>query len=522
MRPPPRRRFRWIDESGIAQAAEARAPVTDALQRALLRDAARHEHAGRLSDAEKAYEHLLSRWPGLPDSWYNLARVQRGLGKFDAALASYRQALDRNVRDPEEVHLNRGVIFSDDLRREDAAERELAAALELNPVYVPALVNLANLKSDLGRRDEAMALYERILAIDPHCHAALARYADLAPVSTPDDPVIVKLTDALAGRQVAAADRAALGFALGRALDATGDYGGAFRAYEDANRASRACAPPGAVLYDRIRHEQFIDRIIAAFPNAAPQRPRGDHAARPIFICGMYRSGSTLTEQVLAGHSQVKAGGELNFIPALVAKELSPFPERMAEVAPLQQDELAGRYLTGIAKLFPGAAHVTDKRPDNFLHIGLIKRLFPDARIVHTTRDPQDTCLSVHFLHLDHSMGYALDLMDTAHYYREYRRLMAHWKALYGADILDFDYDAFVQAPGPAVRRLLDFCGLGWEEGCMEFHRVANAVKTASVWQVREPLYRRSSGRWRHYARELGPVRAYLGALVATAPPAGG
>ena len=165
---------------------------------------------------------------------------------------------------------------------------------------------------------------------------------------------------------------------------------------------------------------------------------------------------------------------------------------------------------------------VTDKRPDNFLYIGLIKELFPDARIVHTTRDPLDTCLSVHFLHLDHAMGYALDLMDTAHYYREYRRLMAHWKSLYGADILDFDYDSFVRAPQPAVRRLLEFCGLQWEEGCMEFHMVANAVKTASVWQVREPLYQRSSRRWRHYARELESVRAFLGELAATAPSPGG
>lgn len=488
--------------------------MTDAEQQALVRAAARLERAGRLIDAEKAYQHLLSRWPGLPDSWYNLARVQRGLGRFEAALASYQEALDRNVRDPEEVHLNRGVIYADCLRREDVAERELTAALALNPTYVPALANLANLKSDLGLRAEAMAIYERILAIAPKSHAALARYADLVPVSTPDDPLIGRLKAALADPGVAPPDRAALGFALGRALDAGGDYDGAFRAYADANRASRACAPAGALLYDRSRHEQLIDRIIAAFPHAAPARPPRDRALRPIFICGMFRSGSTLTEQVLAGHSDVKAGGEINFIPAIVATELAPFPERMAKVAPRQLDELAERYSSGIAKLFPGAAHVTDKRPDNFLYIGLIKTLFPDARIVHTTRDPLDTCLSVHFLHLDHAMGYALDLMDTAHYYREYRRLMAHWKSLYGGDILDFDYDAFVRAPRPAVARLLDFCGLEWQEGCMEFHQVGNAVKTASVWQVREPLYQRSSGRWRHYARHLEPVRAYLGDLV--------
>ena len=112
---------------------------------------------------------------------------------------------------------------------------------------------------------------------------------------------------------------------------------------------------------------------------------------------------------------------------------------------------LGARYSRCCRRLFPGAEHVTDKRPDNFLYIGLIKTLFPDARIIHTTRNPLDNCLSIFFLHLDHSMGYALDLMDTGHYYAQYRRLMSHWKSLYGADILDFDYDAFVREPRPAV-----------------------------------------------------------------------
>jgi len=163
--------------------------------------------------------------------------------------------------------------------------------------------------------------------------------------------------------------------------------------------------------------------------------------------------------------------------------------------------------------LFSGAVHVTDKRPDNFLYLGLIKRLFPGARIINTTRDPLDNCLSVWFLHLDHSMGYAVDLLDTAHYYRQYRRLMGHWKSLFGADILDFDYDEFVRAPRPAVEKLLAFCELDWEEGCMAFHQVRNAVKTASAWQVREPLYQHASGRARNYAQHVDRLRAELGEL---------
>ncbi len=476
----------------------------------LLREVARHERAGRLADAMAAYERLLARWPGRPNSWYNLALLQRKAGRFDAALASYQQALDRGVEHPEEVHLNRGVILSDALRQDAAAERELRAALALDPSYVPALLNLANLETDLGRLEEARATYERLLAVDPGCSEGLARYAQLGRIAGPDDPLAGRLRAALARPETTPADRASLAFALGKVLDDCGAYEQAFAAYAAANRHSRDGAAPGAVLYDRRRHEAFVDELIATFASPRAKVAAPAPTARPIFICGMFRSGSTLTEQVLAGHSGVAAAGEVDFVPALVRTALAPFPARMREVTPGELGQFAAHYLAAMGRLFPGARHVTDKRPDNFLYIGLIKSLFPDARIVHTTRDPLDNCLSIHFLHLSHGMGYALDLMDTAHYYRQYRRLMAHWKSLYGADILDFDYDALVRDPRPAVERLLAFCGLDWEDGCMAFHRVRNAVKTASALQVREPLYRRSSGRWRNYARQMEPVRAYL------------
>ena len=293
-------------------------------------------------------------------------------------------------------------------------------------------------------------------------------------------------------------------------LDECGAWNAAFAAYAAANADSRRGGAAGTALYDRRAHERFIEQLIAAFaPDqavAAPQ-PQGN---RPVFICGMFRSGSTLCEQILAAHSRVAAGGELSFLPSLVRTELAPFPATMATVTQAQLDQLAARYLDLLARLFPQGDRVTDKRPDNFLYIGLIKRLFPDARIVHTVRNPLDNCLSIYFLHLDHGMSYALDLADIGHYYIQYRRLMEHWRALYGADILDLDYDALVREPRPAIERLLEFCGLGWEEGCLSFEQTARAVKTASVWQVRERLYQRSSGRWRNYAGQLAPLAAML------------
>ena len=480
---------------------------------ALLQQAALHERQGRLPEAVALYERLLKQWPALPNTWYNLALLQRRLGRFEQALASYQQALNRNVEQPEEVHLNRSVIYSDGLHQPDAAERELQAALTLNPHYVPALLNLGNLHEDLGRRDAALASYERLLAIDPGCHEALARYAKLRGASSPDDPLLDRLRKAMAAPTTPSIDKASLGFALGQLLDGCQAYDAAFEAYRAANAHSRACIKAPGPLYDRTRHTQLIDQIIQCFP-APSTAAVAPGATPPLFICGMFRSGSTLAEQVLAGHSQVVAGGEISFIPELVRTRLAPYPAGFSRLAPQELAAIATQYRQTLATLAPGASHVTDKRPDNFLHIGLVKTLFPNAKIVHTTRSPLDNALSVYFLHIDQSMGYALDLSDIGHYYREYRRLMAHWKSLYGADILDFDYDALVKEPEPAVQRLLGFCGLGWEEGCMRFDRVSNAVRTASVWQVRQPLYRHASGRWRHYEQHLGPLREVLGEIA--------
>lgn len=477
----------------------------------LLGQAAQLRRAGRTLEALAAYERLLADHPDLPDSWYNLALLQRQAGRPAAALESYRQALSRGISEPEEVHLNRAVILAEDLRDEAAARAELSAALALNPAYVPALLNLGNLHEDHGRRAEALGAYNAILARHPDDPTALARIGGLHRPGGPDDPLIGRLQIALARPGATAAERAALGFALGRLLDAAGRHDEAFAAGVAANQASRASAPAGAAIYDRAAMEARVDALIAAFPAPWTGGQAGDRRRpTPVFICGMFRSGSTLVEQVLASHARVTAGGELDLVPAMTRGPLTPWPGSLAATPPALLDGLAAGYLQTLAATFPGADRVTDKRPDNWLHVGLIKRLFPDAKIINTVRDPLDNALSVFFLHLDHGMAYALDLMDTGHYLRQQQRLMAHWKALYPDDILDFDYDAFVADPAPALARLLTFLDLEPDDKCLAFHRLDNAVRTASVWQVREPLYQRSSGRRRHYERQLAPLKAWL------------
>ena len=472
----------------------------------LLGEASRLRLEGRVDEAIIAYQRLLNAKPDLPDSWYNLGFLQRHARRFKDALASYAKALDLGIAGPEEVHVNRAVIFSDHLFQPDAAERELDQALRSNPDYVPALLNLGNLREDLGDRDGARDAYQRALAIEPANILALARLAGVSHAAQLDEALASGLKAALARRELSAADQADLGFALGGLLNAAGLHDQAFAAVADANAASRLSGG-AAARYDGAQHEQLIDRLIATFD--APV-PKTSDEALPLFICGMFRSGSTLVEQILARHSQVTAGGELHLIPSLAA-DIPAYPEGVRDAGTATVTGWREAYLRGLP-VRPDAGHaVTDKRPDNFLHIGLIKILFPGAKIIHTFRNPLDNLLSLYFVHLEPGMSYALDLDDSAHWYRQYKRLMAHWRRLYPADIIDVDYDALVRAPRAALEALVTACGLPWQEDLLDFHRGSQPVKTASVWQVRQPIHTKSSGRSRHYARHLEGVRRLVG-----------
>jgi LPS sulfotransferase NodH len=477
----------------------------------LMVEAVNLQRQNRVAEAMAAYGTILSRWPKLADAWYNLAVLQRQTFRFEEALNSYQRALAAGISRPEEAHLNRSVIFSDFMRDHVAAAAELQHALTLNPGYTPALLNLANLFEDQGKRSEASSLYARILSIEPQAFEALARFANLQPSAGVDAALIGRLQGALATSS-AMSDRASLGFALGRLLDAKAHYKEAFVAYSAANQASLASVGPHFVPYDRGQQTAFIDRLIQdGTPRAYAHKL--DLAPRPIFIVGMFRSGSTLTEQLLAGVPGVAAGGEINFLPQMINTELVPYFDSLRAMTTERLDNIAARYHAEFLRASPGASFVTDKRMDNFLYVGFIKHLFPDAKIVHTTRDALDNCLSVFFLHLEQQMSYALNIRDTGHFYREYRRLMAHWRAQFAGDIFDFNYDALVKDPEPQFKALCEFLAVPWPAQVPKVATRSAAIKTASVWQVREPLYSSSSGRARHYSDELQGLRADLADL---------
>jgi tetratricopeptide (TPR) repeat protein len=460
-------------------------------------------HAGRWKEALPAYEDLLRRHPNLPNSWFNLAMLQRDARRYRDALASYRRALDLNIEAPEEVHLQRGVIYADDLGDSDSAEREIRAALVINADYLPALLNLGTLYEDRGIWHLAAESYDCVLRIDPSNAIALARKLGLSSLIGLGDPMLARVRESLISTHSTLSDRADLGFALGAALDRIDYYDEAFRAYEAANGASKGIARQRGYIYDPILQEEFTNQLIAAFPNHTPKIENERRA--PLFICGMFRSGSTLIEQMLSRHPQVVAGGELDALPSLIRESLTPYPETVASLTPTDIERLGAGYLAEVEQRWPLNSVLTDKRPDNFLHIGLIKHLFPNAKIIHTIRDPRDLCLSIYFLHASEQLNYATDMANIVHFLSEHNRLMNHWKFLFPGDILSVSYDNLVLDPTSAMAAVLSLCSLEWDDAVLESRQTGGAVRTASNWQVRQPLYSRSSGRWQNYRRYLEP-----------------
>ncbi len=472
---------------------------------------------GRRAEAAAAYRDALTHQPGRAEGWFNLAYALRHDGHFTEALDAYGRALDCGIDRAEQVHLNRAVILSDHLARQDEAESELHAALATAPGYPPALLNLGNLHEERGRRDDAIACYRRLVSsgvaqAGGPAYQALARLANLERPTAPRDPLYRELESAARSpAPIEDAIRADLWFALGRTHDALGEHAAAFDAFVH----GKHLAHRGHRSYDPERASRLTHALIEAPAGTPRASSAADAGFEPLFICGMFRSGSTLIEQVLSAHPAVATCGELELLPRLAAGTLRPFPASLATLTQARASALAQDYRTALLARMPaepGAPrYVTDKRPDNFRLIGLIKHLFPGARIVHTVRHPLDNGLSILMQHLNpRAFDYAGTLADIGHHHGEYLRLMAHWKRLYPGDIHDFDYDRFVAEPEATLHSLLRFLQLPWEPGCLAFHARQNTVRTASYWQVRRPLYAEASGRWRYYREQLAPLAGAL------------
>ncbi len=454
---------------------------------------------GQTQVAIATYLQFLERQPEAATVLFNLALLYKKEKRYDDARSAYEKAIDLDIEGPEEVYSNLGVLYSE---RHDAenARAMYERALEIVPDYLPALFNLAGLLEESGEREGAIGLYEKILTLEPNHYEARARIVHATRITDNQDELLNGLQQAI---EKSAGNRfgvETLQFALGKALDDLGRYDQAFDAYVAANELARPRLP----TYDRVATERAFDQLIELFDNDWIRNTESSLPFAPVFVCGLFRSGSTLTEQVLGSHPEITAGGELDLLPWLLARRFAPYPQSAASTTRAAIQAVAEEYWSKVRELFPESGIVTDKRPDNFLHLGLIRAMFPSARIVYTRRDPLDNCLSIYFQQLGGALSYSTNLEDTAHYYKQHQRLMSHWQSTLGESIRTVDYDDLVREPETVVRQLLEFLGLEWDERCLDFTQTDGLVKSASVWQVRDELHTRSAGRWRNYASRLG------------------
>jgi hypothetical protein len=298
-------------------------------------------------------------------------------------------------------------------------------------------------------------------------------------------------------------------------LEDDGEYPPAFHEYLEGNRLYRRL-----IRYSTESQRRYLEELRRGFGPEFMRRSTGDPSELPVFIVGMPRSGTSLVEQVLAGHGAVHGGGELTLLSDAWRRHLGPrfavdFAAGVAAMPDAELRAVAGEYLAGLRALAPRASRVTDKMPSNFMQLGLIHALFPGARIVHCRRDPVDTCVSCFTNLFRNGQLFSYDLKELGEFYRLYAEQMEYWRGVLPAGtMLELDYEELVQDLESGARRLVAHCGLAWDPACLDFHTAERAVQTASAWQVRQPVYRSSVQRGRRYADELGPLLEALGSLA--------
>ena len=499
----------------------------------------------RFVEAIEQLEEVVASGDAGADVLNDLGSYLASAGRRAEAAARFREATALRP-DFAAAHNNLGnALFAlDDPVEAVAAYRR---AVELNPTFAEAWSNLGAALASLSRPRDALSCFERALAIDPHiaeahgnrgfafialghlsdAREAFTRAIALAPDRTGyyrgltlcgrlerDDPHFAAMeklaSDLSPGGDAEAID---LRFGLARVYEEHGQFDEAFAHLVGANAGRRKLHP-----YDAATALGMIRRVRETFTPALLRRAgvRGVEPDAPIFIVGMPRSGSTLVEQILASHPDVFGGGERLYLvgEASAPRDGSqPFPESVLEMSNDELLALGARYRRRLRALAPQAPRITDKLPGNFLFAGLIALALPDARIIHTRRDPLDTCLSC-FAQNFAGLPFSNDLGDLGRYYRAYAGLMAHWREALPANfMLEVGYEDLVADFEPNARRILDYCGLAWDDRCLSFHRNPRPILTASAAQVRQPLYQSSTGRARAYGAMLQPLIEALGDL---------
>jgi tetratricopeptide (TPR) repeat protein len=402
------------------------------------------------------------------------------------------------------------------------AESVYREALNLFPNCIPALNGLGHLLMQLGRVEEAMALFERLKQVAP-----LQGWSQLIQArEIPDDPAVLERLEKAAHRpSLAGPVQSHLLFTLALTWERKKDFTKAWEFAATANMAAKE-----RLGYRPEVHRQRVEREMARFSREfmKSREGYGDPSPLPVFILGMPRSGTTLVEQILGSHSKAFGAGELSLVPELIQKfqawetklgSRREYPECIDDLGREEAKRFAEKHLAELRAYAPEAERIVDKLPHNFEHIGLIKLIFPNAKILHLKREPRDVAMSNYFT--DYAakfggMGFAYDLSWIGEQLVDHQRLIDHWHKVFPGEILEVDYDSLVEDVEGWARKIIKYLDLRWEKGVLSFQNLDRAVKTASVWQVRQPVYTSSKAKWKNYAEFLDPLEA---ALAETPPP---
>jgi tetratricopeptide (TPR) repeat protein len=460
----------------------------------------------RFGEAEAPLRRAFELLPDRAETLRDLGWVFAKLGRFGEAVSCHERALRLDPNDAT-THYGLGatLYLADDLAGSEASFRQ---SLVLAPDHAMAWHGIGNVLRSSGRFEAALSCFRRALELDPdlpEVHRSLAVTGQRAG----DEAQLEGLKALVASPERANSDRIAAGFALGMLLDNADRYDEAFPCFAQANFLYRQQRAEADERFDREGLRRQVDELIeigtpGMFSAIASW---GNPSEAPVFIVGMPRSGTSLVEQIAASHSRVFGAGErreMNVICDALRAHNRDTPVDQWDVAFARQ--LADRHVAYLQTLGSGAARVVDKMPDNVFVLWMIAGLFPAARIILCQRDLRDVCLSCYFHRFTEGHLYAYDLADCGRRALELERLATHWLRVLPLEMLVIDYEELVADLEGESRRLIEFLGLEWEPRCLDFHRTERPVFTASAWQVRQPLYTRSVGRWRHYQRHLKPL----------------
>ena len=480
-------------------------------QHLTIEHATRLLRAGELDDAESICRQLLKRDKRHVNAIQLRGAIALKKREYDEALKYCRRCLAIRPREPHFLFLVGKVLALQG--RYTEALKKLDTALQLQPDNMNAAEYKALVHQWNGDYDAAAAV------LAPYVKAG-GETAGMAEVQARVDIHAGRYREAagiaerhLAGKTLDPETRHLLGHVAGSAWEKLGEYAQSFEAHTRANQAV-------AIPFDRGEYEQLIDGIIEVFSKdfIADRSRHGNRSELPVFIAGMPRSGTTLVEQIIDAHPNAHGAGEVREIEEAAANlqrlidSSEPWPRSPLDLDPQAITRLAGQYLDSARRTARNAKRVVNKSLENYRTLGLIAVLFPRATIIHCHRDPRDTCISCYTSGiLPRPHPYISDLGDLGFAYRQYERLMAHWKHALPIKILDVRYETLVDDLDGQTRRIIDFCGLPWDDRCLQFHASGRTVRTASYEQVRQPIYRSSIGRYKGFEQHIAPLLEALG-----------